>query len=111
MEVGPAYEMELRNAIESSIVEKWEDAYRRQDAAAIADLFVEDGDFITFQGAGHYAGRIAIKKGALHPQFESGFTSQEIKITKVAPLGDGAYGFGELSATGQSPRTGTPIRY
>ena len=105
-QTAPGSDQELRNSLQA-IIDQWEDAFRRQDASAIASLFVEDGDLVTPQG--HYSGREAIK-GALMTAFNNGFTSQEIEIAKVRSIGTGAFGFGQSTASGVAPQTSAPVK-
>jgi uncharacterized protein (TIGR02246 family) len=89
----------LTDAIQAREKE-WSAAFLAADAAAIANLYTEDG--ATIQPSGEWRrGRAAITAG-LQPQFDStSFTAREDITEEVIPVGpDYAFEVGHYSATG-----------
>jgi uncharacterized protein (TIGR02246 family) len=78
-------------------VQRWEDGIRQQDAAAMAQLFTEDG--ADFSEGSEVRGREALQQW-YQGAFEAGVTEIPVEVTEAGLMGDLAYGAGTFVVQG-----------
>jgi uncharacterized protein (TIGR02246 family) len=91
-----------------NLVERFADSWNAGDAAALADLFAEDADFVNVVGL-WWRNRDDIRKAHSYG-FERIFSGAWMHIleTKVRDLGDVAIVHGRWEMTGQTAPDGSP---
>ena len=97
--VDSGSEQAVRQSIEA-ICRHWEAGIAKQDPAAVAALFTEDGIFVTPGGVLRDRQQI---KTYYEGAFKQGWNNEVVTLDETHLAGNAAWAFGEYTLSGQGP--------